>query len=55
MDYLENKYLVLPLHHKVSINEAKFISKLLIDTLNKYLIFFVNGSEGRIEPPTPGL
>ena len=32
MDYLENKYLVLPLHHKVTVNEAKFISFLV----NKY-------------------
>ncbi len=32
MDYLENKYLVLPLHHKVSINDAKYICKLI----NKY-------------------
>ena len=32
MDYLENKYLVLPLHHKVSVNDAKYICKLI----NKY-------------------
>ena len=32
MDYLENRYLVLPLHHKVSINDAKYICKLI----NKY-------------------
>ena len=32
MDYLENKYLVLPLHHKVSLTDAKFISMLV----NKY-------------------
>ena len=29
MDYLENKYLVLPLHHKVTIQAAKYISKLI--------------------------
>ena len=29
MDYLENRYLVLPLHHKVSINDAKYISNLI--------------------------
>jgi perosamine synthetase len=29
MDYLENKYLVLPLHHKVSISDAKYISSLI--------------------------
>ena len=29
MDYLENKYLVLPLHHKVSVNDAKYICKLI--------------------------
>ncbi len=32
MDYLENRYLVLPLHHKVSVQDAKYISKLV----NKY-------------------
>ena len=32
MDYLENRYLVLPLHHKVTVKDAKFISKLI----NKY-------------------
>ena len=32
MDYLENRYLVLPLHHKVSVKDAKYISKLV----NKY-------------------
>ena len=32
MDFLENKYLVLPIHHKVSVNDAKYISKLI----NKY-------------------
>ena len=32
MDYLENRYLVLPLHHKVSIKDAKYISGLV----NKY-------------------
>ncbi len=32
MDYLENRYLVLPLHHKVTVKDAKFISKLV----NKY-------------------
>ena len=32
MDYLENRYLVLPLHHKVSVKDAKYISKLI----NKY-------------------
>ncbi len=30
MDYLENRYLVLPLHHKVSVQDAKYISKLII-------------------------
>tara|TARA_B100000945_G_scaffold80826_1_gene62390 strand:+ start:3286 stop:4431 length:1146 start_codon:yes stop_codon:yes gene_type:complete len=29
MDYLENKYLVLPLHHKVSTNDAKYICNLI--------------------------
>tara|TARA_B100000700_G_C15013629_1_gene842234 strand:- start:52 stop:1197 length:1146 start_codon:yes stop_codon:yes gene_type:complete len=29
MDYLENKYLVLPIHHKVSIGQAKYICKLI--------------------------
>ena len=29
MDYLENRYLVLPLHHKVTTKDAKFISKLV--------------------------
>ena len=29
MDYLENKYLVLPLHHKVTVKDVKFISKLV--------------------------
>ena len=29
MDFLENKYLVLPIHHKVSINQAKYICKLI--------------------------
>ena len=29
MDYLENRYLVLPIHHKVTIKDAKFISKLV--------------------------
>ena len=32
MDYLENRYLVLPLHHKVSVSDAKYICKLI----NKY-------------------
>ena len=32
MDYLENRYLVLPLHHKVSVKDAKYISRLV----NKY-------------------
>ena len=32
MDYLENKYLVLPIHHKVSVKDARYISKLI----NKY-------------------
>ena len=32
MDYLENRYLVLPLHHKVSVKDAKYICKLI----NKY-------------------
>jgi len=32
MDYLENRYLVLPLHHKVSIKDVKYICKLI----NKY-------------------
>ena len=32
MDYLENKYLVLPLHHRVSSSDAKYICKLI----NKY-------------------
>ena len=32
MDYLENRYLVLPLHHKVSVKDARYISKLV----NKY-------------------
>ena len=29
MDFLENKYLVLPLHHKVSIQNAKYICRLI--------------------------
>ena len=29
MDYLENRYLVLPLHHKVSIADAKFICSII--------------------------
>jgi len=29
MDYLENKYLVLPLHHKLSVNRTKYICKLI--------------------------
>jgi len=32
MDYLENRYLVLPLHHKVSAKDARYICKLI----NKY-------------------
>ena len=30
MDYLENRYLVLPLHHKVSVADARYISSLVI-------------------------
>jgi perosamine synthetase len=33
MDYLENKYLVLPIHHKVSVSNAKYICKLI----NKFI------------------
>ena len=29
MDYLENRYLVLPVHHKVTVSDAKYISKLV--------------------------
>ena len=29
MDFLENKYLVLPLHHKVSETQAKYICNLI--------------------------
>ena len=29
MDYLENRYLVLPLHHKVSVADARYISSLV--------------------------
>tara|TARA_B100000886_G_scaffold323681_1_gene267696 strand:- start:3 stop:1151 length:1149 start_codon:yes stop_codon:yes gene_type:complete len=29
MDYLENKYLVLPIHHKVSEKDARYISSLI--------------------------
>ncbi len=29
MDYLENKYLVLPLHHKVTVKDVKFISSII--------------------------
>ena len=29
MDFLENKYLVLPVHHKVSPNQAMYISRLI--------------------------
>ena len=29
MDFLENRYLVLPVHHKISINQARYISKLI--------------------------
>ena len=32
MDYIENKYLVLPIHHKVTKRDAKYICKLI----NKY-------------------
>ena len=32
MDYLENRYLVLPIHHKVSVQKAKYICKII----NKY-------------------
>ena len=32
MDYIENKYLVLPIHHKVTERDAKYICKLI----NKY-------------------
>ncbi len=32
MDYLENRYLVLPLHHKVTVKDARYICKLI----NKY-------------------
>ena len=27
MDYVEDKYLVLPIHTKMKINDAKFIAK----------------------------
>lgn len=33
MDYLENRYLVLPIHHKVSVKDAKYICKLI----NKFI------------------
>ena len=33
MDYLENKYLVLPIHHKVTEKKAETIAKLI----NKYI------------------
>ena len=29
MDYIEDKYLVLPLHHKVSVKDAKYICKII--------------------------
>ena len=29
MDYIENKYLVLPIHHKVSVKDAEYICKLI--------------------------
>jgi dTDP-4-amino-4,6-dideoxygalactose transaminase len=29
MDYLENRYLVLPLHHKVSVQNVKYICKII--------------------------
>ena len=29
MDYLENRYLVLPLHHKVSVQNVKYICKVI--------------------------
>ena len=33
MDYIEDKYLVLPIHHKVKISDVKYICKLI----NKYI------------------
>lgn len=29
MDYLQDKYLVLPVHTKVTVNDAKYIVKLI--------------------------
>ena len=29
MDYLEDKYLVLPLHHKLSVNQTRYICNLI--------------------------
>ena len=29
MDYAENKYLAIPVHHKVSFNKAKYIADLI--------------------------
>ena len=29
MDYAENKYLAIPVHHKVSIQKAKYIADLI--------------------------
>ena len=29
MDFLENKYLVLPLHHKISVSDVKYISSII--------------------------
>ena len=29
MDNIENKYLVLPIHHKVAVKDAKYICKLI--------------------------
>ena len=33
MDLIEDKYLVLPLHHKISVSDVKYICSLI----NKYI------------------
>ena len=36
MDLIENDYLVLPMHHKVTIDDVNYISELLISAVKKY-------------------
>jgi perosamine synthetase len=35
MDKIQNHYLVIPLNHKISVNDAKFISKKIIEILKR--------------------